>query len=586
MPDLIAQGATASQRWRRALPEGRSVLVGRSEGEWNVSWDLLISGKHFSLCWMNGKLEIKALPSARNPLYFKGSEQETITLTTGEHFVVGDTSFILTDEKIELTQNVPLPAAEEKYSREYLRELQFKDTQERIELISQIAERFTKVDTDQEFCEQVLNLVLNGMPRAKAVAVVEVCKDTIEVLHWDRPLVTKEGFYPSETLILKAHASQESIIHIWNGPQSSTPQATLTENMDWAFCIPFSPEMAGNWVLYVAGQYDRASPGDGSTDPYDLREEVKFGEIVVSNVGSIREKQQLERSQASLRPFFSPVVLDALKGKNPQQSLEPCETEVTVMFCDLRGFSEKSEAMQDNLFDLLKRVSDALGVMTRQLLEQGAVIGDFHGDAAMGFWGWPLVEEGVVNKVSTAALGIRRELELASQKVDHPLHNFQMGIGIATGRAVAGKIGTTDQVKVTVFGPVVNLASRLEGMTKTLHSPILLDEKTAKRIRLSIPTDIARVRRLAIVRPFGLQEIYEVSELLPPEQEHYLSNLDLVNYEKALDAFLGGRWQESLEWLHQVTTKDHVKDFLTVYIAQHNRVPPKNWEGFIPLQAK
>ena len=81
---------------------------------------------------------------------------------------------------------------------------------------------------------------------------------------------------------------------------------------------------------------------------------------------------------------------------------------------------------------------------------------------------------------------------------------------------MAGKIGTVDQVKVTVFGPVVNLASRLEGMTKILRAPILLDEATAAAVRRQVPREVARVRRLAVVRPYGLDTPLEVSELLPP----------------------------------------------------------------------
>ena len=84
------------------------------------------------------------------------------------------------------------------------------------------------------------------------------------------------------------------------------------------------------------------------------------------------------------------------------------------------------------------------------------------------------------------ALAIRAEFEAASERADDPLADFRIGIGIATGRAVAGKIGTVDQVKVTVFGPVVNLASRLESMTKILHAPILLDERTATVVRNQI----------------------------------------------------------------------------------------------------
>jgi adenylate cyclase len=152
---------------------------------------------------------------------------------------------------------------------------------------------------------------------------------------------------------------------------------------------------------------------------------------------------------------------------------------------------------------------------------------------------------------------------------------------------VAGGIGTIDQLKVTVFGPVVNLASRLEGMTKSIRAPILLDEATARLARQQLPIEAARVRRVAIVRPYGLDKSLEVSELLPSASEFpQLSNAHLANYEAALDAFLSGNWSDSLELLHQVPAKDRVKDFLTIFIAQHNRTPPPGWDRVIPLETK
>ena len=153
------------------------------------------------------------------------------------------------------------------------------------------------------------------------------------------------------------------------------------------------------------------------------------------------------------------------------------------MFCDLRGFSRHSEQSAEDLLGLLNRVSQALGVTTHQIREQGGVLGDFHGDAAMGFWGWPLPQPDAAVRACLAALAIRAEFAETASRRDDPLADFRVGIGIATGRAVAGKIGTVDQVKVTVFGPVVNLASRLEGMTKILHAPILIDERTAIVVR-------------------------------------------------------------------------------------------------------
>jgi adenylate cyclase len=90
-----------------------------------------------------------------------------------------------------------------------------------------------------------------------------------------------------------------------------------------------------------------------------------------------------------------------------------------------------------------------------------------------------------------------------------------------------------------------------------------------------------------VVRPYGLDSPLEVSELLPPlEQYPILSDEHIKYYEAALDAFLARQWPKAFELLHRIPAEDQVKDFLIVYIAQHNRRPPTDWDGVIPLASK
>jgi adenylate cyclase len=204
----------------------------------------------------------------------------------------------------------------------------------------------------------------------------------------------------------------------------------------------------------------------------------------------------------------------------------------------------------------------------------------------MGFWGWPLGQADAVHQAAEAALAIRAEFEAASQRKDHPLFGFRAGLGLATGRAVAGRIGTVDQVKVTVFGPVVNLASRLESMTKQLQAPILIDEATANKLA-NAPPGSFRIRRVARVIPYGVTTPLTVSELLPPAGEGVLlSDEHIQAYEQALECLQAGDWDAAFRLLHLVPAEDRVKDFLTVFIAQHGRTPPANWQGIIPLANK
>lgn len=313
---------------------------------------------------------------------------------------------------------------------------------------------------------------------------------------------------------------------------------------------------------------------------------MKFAELVAAAVNSMTQMRLLERQQATLSQFFSPVVLGTLSVEDPDVVLAPRETQVSVLFCDLRGFSLETERHADNLLELLNRVSKALGVMTHHILEQGGVVGDFQGDAAMGFWGWPLAQPDAVVRTCRAALAIRAEFELAAQEPDNPLAGFHAGIGIASGKAVAGKIGTVDQVKVTVFGPAVNVASRLEGMTRTLRASILLDATTAQAVRQQVPRDLARAAsgggpplRNGLV-PGSERTLAAGSRLSAPRR-------------RASECLRGGPGRFSgrplgraYELLHRTPAADQASDFLTVYIAQHNRRAPAGWDGVIPLASK
>jgi len=598
MADLIAQGEEAQQRWRRTLPEGQTVVLGRSAGQWAVPWDQHVSRQHAEVVWNGERLEVTQVPQVRNPIYFRGKESLRFSLRPGEHFVIGGTTFVLADQRVNVAGDAPQPVQQQSFSSQYLRQIHFRNPDYRIEVLSRLTDVISGATGASELCVRLVSMLLAGMPRADAaaVAVAERSPDApadaepkIRVLHWDRRLVIGGDFQPSRRLILQALRQRQSVLHVWQGSETPAAQAfTARGNFDWAFCTPVLGEACPGWVLYVTGRFAAELPSmPASSDPNDLREDVKFTELVATALSSLRQMQLLNRRHATLSQFFSPVVLGTLGNEDPDVVLAPRETEVSVLFCDLRGFSRHSERHAGDLLELLNRVSRALGVMTHCILEQGGVVGDFQGDAAMGFWGWPLPQEDAVLRTCRSALAIRSQFESAARDPDSPLAGFQAGIGIATGRAVAGKIGTVDHVKVTVFGPVVNLASRLEGMTKTLRAPILLDDATARAARRQVPPDVGRVRRLAVVRPYGLETPLEVSELLPPlSQSPLLSDEHLECFEAALDAFLEGRWPAAFELLHRIPAEDVAADFLTVYIAQHNRTPPRNWDGVIPLANK
>jgi adenylate cyclase len=384
------------------------------------------------------------------------------------------------------------------------------------------------------------------------------------VLNWDRRREAAGLVQPSSRLIGDALLRRRrSVLHVWESAKLADSKYTISAEFDWAYCTPVA-DGASSWGIYVAGGLDRPlAPGQMSrTDGIFLQADVKFTELVAEIVSSVLRLNRFERQKSGLRQFFAPPILSALGDDLDTALLEPRECDVTVLFCDLRGFSRTAVAAADDLRGLLERVSRALGVMTSQILKHGGVTGDFQGDAAMGFWGWPLSSSEAPLDACRAALGIRAAFQETFGRQDHPL-------------------------KVTVFGPVVNLASRLEGMTKQLRVPIVIDEATAAIVNARLDRREGRTRRLAKVLPYGIETPVLVSELLPPASaEGTLSDAQVASFDQAVEHFIAGRWEDAYQDLHRMPASDRAQDFLGVVIAQHNRVPPPGWNGVLELPNK
>lgn len=625
MADLIAQGQQTDQRWRRPLVVGSVVTVGRSNSDWNVPWDDRISRQHVQIqVTAEDRIEIQQLPTARNPIFFRGIKRESFSLGPGEHFVVGRTTFTLAPRPIVADSPTLDPGVTQHvFAPSQLRTRVYRDAASRIEVLSRLPELISSSTNDSELLVRVTGVLMQATPTATAVAILQVNPEqssnipsqsngspeststAVKVLHYDHRSSNSNGPRPSGRIAREAVQNGESVLHLWGNSANPDPEESLAssrvnftanENVDWAFAVPVPSEACPGWVLYLTGHLpqDAKEPTQPESKaavrnyaPAELQDDLKFTELVATTLGNLRQMRQLQKRQAGLSRFFAPVVLQALSGRDPLEVLAPREAAISVLFCDLRGFSRRSEEQADQLMELLNRVSAALGIMTHQILRRDGVIGDFHGDAAMGFWGWPLPNDNKPQQACLTALDILADFHHHSTQEESLLGGFRCGIGIATGRAVAGRIGTNDQVKVTAFGPVVNLASRLEGMTKLFAAEILIDETTANYVRLHVPQSLARVRRLARVRPYGMQAPILVHQLLPPATTPGApSDQDITNYERALDCLLAARWDQAFELLHNVPASDRAKDFLTVFIASHGRTPPEHWDGVITLPSK
>ncbi len=589
--ELLAEGSEPRQRLKHALTGGQSFVLGRGmESDLIVPWDAAISRRHVRVTVIDGRVRIERFPEATNSLFHAGEIVDRCELRGGDQFVLGTTLFHLTRPGSELSASAEAPMQEMTFDAQTLRQIRFRDADRQMEVLMHLPEVIGGARTDEDLFFRLTNLLLAGVTQAEAVAIVRLgAGDNVELAHWTRRRETAGEFRPSSRLVAEALKRRFSVLHLWPTAALSNPEYTAAAELDWAFCTPVPDGPQATWGLYVAGKQGRSlTEGNiSATETMHLKADVKFTELVAEIISSVRRLNWLERQQAGLRQFFAPTILSALGNELNTETLAPRECDVSVMFCDLRGFSHHAEESAGDLIGLLNRVSQALGVMTSHILQHRGVTGDFQGDAALGFWGWPFASDESALQACRAALGIRKVFAESFQQAGHPLSNFQMGIGLAHGRAVAGKIGTAEQVKVTVFGPVVNLASRLETMTSQMRVPILLDETLAALVRDRLDPTEGRVRRLAKVLPVGLETPLIVSELIPSAADlPELTDAHLARYEQGVDDFIAGRWEAAYRCLHDMPATDRAQDFLLALIAQHNRRAPADWDGVVRLQNK
>ncbi|MGH9741147.1 MAG: adenylate/guanylate cyclase domain-containing protein [Candidatus Acidiferrum sp.] len=197
--------------------------------------------------------------------------------------------------------------------------------------------------------------------------------------------------------------------------------------------------------------------------------------LLVSLYRALVEEKEKRKVRTAFGQYLSPEVIRRLLV-NPRL-VEPKKTEVTVMFSDIRGFttiSEKMDAQELALF-----LNQYLLDMTSIVFKNNGTLDKYIGDAVMSFWGAPYEEPGHATKACNAALDMMkrvREMQAVWEAQGKP--KLEIGIGLNTGVASVGEMGSALRKGYTALGDSVNLSSRLEGLNKDYGTHIIANETT------------------------------------------------------------------------------------------------------------
>lgn len=184
--------------------------------------------------------------------------------------------------------------------------------------------------------------------------------------------------------------------------------------------------------------------------------------------------------------YLSPSVVESLVADPGRLVLGGESRELTIMFCDVAGFTTFSEGRTPN--ELVSLMNEYFTTLTEIIQRHGGTVDKFIGDAVMAFWNAPLEQADHAVRASEAAReGIEAVARLADQWVERGLPRIAIRVGLATGPALVGNVGSRRTFNYTAMGDTVNLASRLEGAAKVYGASNLVAGPTAERCGGAVP---------------------------------------------------------------------------------------------------
>jgi class 3 adenylate cyclase len=207
--------------------------------------------------------------------------------------------------------------------------------------------------------------------------------------------------------------------------------------------------------------------------------EAQFVQVVTdalsAGVVRLESETQAAQSLARLQQAFPPQIASQLTTCT--SSLKPRTQEVTVLFCDLRGFSHVADRISlDSTYELL---ADAMNCFSDAVTDLGGTIIDFYGDGLSAFWNAPLPQPEHALLACQAAIEIVESIQPLNNRWRNITEtDFGIGVGIHTGKATVGNSGSRSRIKYGPRGQTVNIASRLEQQTKAIDQSILISKAT------------------------------------------------------------------------------------------------------------
>lgn len=299
-----------------------------------------------------------------------------------------------------------------------------------------------------------------------------------------------------------------------------------------------------------------------------------FSAMVVSYRQEGRQRRYLK---SAFRHYLSPAVIDTLIAHPESLVLGGERRHISIFFSDVQGFTSISERLSPE--ELTSLLNDYLSQMTDILLESGGTIDKYEGDAIIAFWNAPVELHDHGRRAVEAMIRCQEKLaQLRPQLEQRAGRPFYMRVGINTGDAVVGNMGSSSRFDYTMLGDSVNLAARLEGLNKQFGTYSMCSA-ASKEEALAFGTEL-RFRELARVAVVGKKEAVTVFE--PMNASEYAERQAVLDaFSQGLQLFYQGKFPEALEAFSAIQKEDAPAAHYVAKCRELLENPPdlSSWEG-------
>jgi adenylate cyclase len=314
--------------------------------------------------------------------------------------------------------------------------------------------------------------------------------------------------------------------------------------------------------------------------------------VVVTLLTYFREERQRQYIHQAFDRYLSPELVKRITADPSQLELGGQERQMTVLFCDIRGFSRISEQLVPR--EIIDFLIAFLTPMTEVLLARKATIDKYIGDAILAFWNAPLDDEDQYRNAARAALAMKRRLgelnEEMPAKATAPWPGVvEIGIGLNAGPCCVGNMGSAQRLSYSLIGDTVNLASRIEGLTKQYGVSIALGQELAGQLK-----DFA-ILQLDCVCVVGRERPETVHVLVGDEQVALSPAFAAFRreHEAMLQEYHQRRWKDAQRRLadqREAATAfglSRLYDIFSARIATYaENPPPADWNGVFSASEK